>query len=579
MVGGNCCGGVAFLLNDGVASPGTFGSIKVFPGEGDVGNQSRGPIEVADLDGDTRLDVVIGNQSPNISVFLNIPSVGAPGVAFFRTQLIPNEDAPLVNPSSANGLAVADHDGDGIPDLAANSLISGVHAFKGIGAGIFLPAVTYAAGSCPGIPATFQVKAADFDGDGNQDLAASNFACDTISVLVGDGLGSFSAPLNLPSPIDISVVNGPGVVLTEDVNGDSKVDLLILAGQSRTVAVLLNTTVTGPTPSNIDLGPTFATNDVDEDHTVTAIVRSDTGEPVPDITVDFVVTTGPNAPTSDSADTDANGEASFTYTGSGGAGVDTIFANIETLVSNPALKLWVLPNDPPVAICQGVTVEGCAAQPAAASIDGGSFDPDGAGDIASIVQAPPGPYGVDTLVTLTITDLSGASDVCQATVTVVDTAAPAAPVCNAPETIHRRETPISFTATATDACSEVTVEVTGFECVKPRRRGGSSDSSSGSKSDSSGRRGCRVEADGATLSILRPGGNGTIINWTVTATDASGDSSTAACSTQVVKPPKAKSISSKSTSSKSGSKVKSDDSDEKKKKKRRRNRRGRRGRS
>ena len=43
MVGGNCCGAVACLLNNGVGNPGTFGAVQGFPGEPDVGNASRGP--------------------------------------------------------------------------------------------------------------------------------------------------------------------------------------------------------------------------------------------------------------------------------------------------------------------------------------------------------------------------------------------------------------------------------------------------------------------------------------------------------------------------------------------------------
>lgn len=80
-------------------------------------------------------------------------------------------------------------------------------------------------------------------------------------------------------------------------------------------------------------------------------------------------------------------------------------------------------NEPPVAICKTVTVEagpGCVAD---ASIDNGSYDPDG--DLITITQKPPGPYPLgDTLVTLTVTDDSDASDSCTAIVTVVDTTPP-----------------------------------------------------------------------------------------------------------------------------------------------------------
>ncbi|MBI3949874.1 MAG: HYR domain-containing protein, partial [Acidobacteria bacterium] len=80
-------------------------------------------------------------------------------------------------------------------------------------------------------------------------------------------------------------------------------------------------------------------------------------------------------------------------------------------------------NTSPVAICQGVTVSAGQNCTAVASIDDGSFDPDG--DPITLSQSPPGPYPLGTTtVTLTVTDDQGASDTCTATVTVVDDAPP-----------------------------------------------------------------------------------------------------------------------------------------------------------
>ena len=95
----------------------------------------------------------------------------------------------------------------------------------------------------------------------------------------------------------------------------------------------------------ITLAPTYAINPVGTDHTVTATVVDDTGAPVPGVEVFFDIIAGPNAGGSGSAITDAAGMASFTYTGSGGPGIDTIVASFfdsrQILVtSNEALKEW-----------------------------------------------------------------------------------------------------------------------------------------------------------------------------------------------------------------------------------------------
>jgi hypothetical protein len=80
-------------------------------------------------------------------------------------------------------------------------------------------------------------------------------------------------------------------------------------------------------------------------------------------------------------------------------------------------------NDPPVAVCQDVFLEADENCVADASVDGGSFDPDG--DPITVVEAPSGPYPLgETTVRLIVTDDFGLSDSCVAVVTVVDTTQP-----------------------------------------------------------------------------------------------------------------------------------------------------------
>lgn len=76
-------------------------------------------------------------------------------------------------------------------------------------------------------------------------------------------------------------------------------------------------------------------------HTVTGITVATNGSPIPGVTVQFRVLTGPNAGASGSGNSGANGQTTFTYTGTGGAGQDRIQANVGALLSNVLIKNWV----------------------------------------------------------------------------------------------------------------------------------------------------------------------------------------------------------------------------------------------
>ncbi len=77
-------------------------------------------------------------------------------------------------------------------------------------------------------------------------------------------------------------------------------------------------------------------------------------------------------------------------------------------------------NEAPIAVCQNITLpadNNCEAQATGADFDGGSSDPDG--DPLTFAVTPAGPYTIGTTsVVLTVTDLSGASSTCGATITV-----------------------------------------------------------------------------------------------------------------------------------------------------------------
>jgi hypothetical protein len=181
----------------------------------------------------------------------------------------------------------------------------------------------------------------------------------------------------------------------------------------------------------------------------------------------------------------------------------------------------------PTALCMDVTVP---TEPgvceASASVDDGSFDPDG-GPV-DLRQSPPSPYPLgETEVTLRATDDTGLSDTCMATVTVVDVEAPT-PLCNAPAEIVPPDAPISFAAGAEDNCDVADVVITGFDCFKFTKKGKRVDK----------RESCVVSVSDDTITIHDSGGVGDHITWTVVATDASGNQAATACEVVVANPGK-----------------------------------------
>src|SRR5262249_18526334 len=73
------------------------------------------------------------------------------------------------------------------------------------------------------------LAAGDFDSDGNLDLATANFYSASVSVLKGNGDGTFQGPSN------IAIWPTPSSVALGDFNGDGLLDLGVASGVSASV--------------------------------------------------------------------------------------------------------------------------------------------------------------------------------------------------------------------------------------------------------------------------------------------------------------------------------------------------------
>lgn len=138
-------------------------------------------------------------------------------------------------------LTAADFDNDKILDLAflhrSPSLPGSFSIVRGNGDGTFGPVRT---DGFTGIDPR-AIVAADFNLDGNLDLAIANFQSNTVSIVHGTGDISQLGPIQ-----DFAPFNGPVSLAVGDFNNDCRPDLAVLNGGNGTLSVLLNTTPKAP---------------------------------------------------------------------------------------------------------------------------------------------------------------------------------------------------------------------------------------------------------------------------------------------------------------------------------------------
>ncbi len=145
-----------------------------------------------------------------------------------------------VNFGAGNGpgsAVVGDFNGDGKADLAvANADGGNVSVLLGNGDGTFQAAVNYGAEvepPCLCVVGGFNVAVGDFNGDGKADLVVANSLRNNVGVLLGNGDGTFQAAVNYGAGIT------PESVAVGDFNGDGRADLVVANSMGGNVSVLL----------------------------------------------------------------------------------------------------------------------------------------------------------------------------------------------------------------------------------------------------------------------------------------------------------------------------------------------------
>ncbi len=205
-----------------------------------TGSYSPYGIAAADVDGDGKLDIIATDfiDQNVVSVYRNTCTPGDISSNSFATR------ADFTTGPNPQGVAVADIDGDGRPDLlVANtgdgtvSILRNVMDTSGsLTTNSFAPKVDFATdGGCA------NVTVGDLDGDGIPDVVTANSS------------GSVTVLRNLSSPgdfafdtkVNLATADGAIHVKLVDLDGDGKLDVVVECYLPQTMSVFRNTSAAG----------------------------------------------------------------------------------------------------------------------------------------------------------------------------------------------------------------------------------------------------------------------------------------------------------------------------------------------
>jgi len=174
---------------------------------------SDSSIDAGDLNGDGRIDIVIGcGTTFRAKVLLNqgngtFPASNSPLIVLYATG------------NRVRDVRLGELNNDGSLDMVTANGNTGtgegnMSVFEGTGDGTFKPRTDYATGMNP---LAHSVVIADFNGDGKKDIAVANFVLSTVSVFINETVMNPIAP-TLTSISPSSVVDG-GTPFTLTVTG------------------------------------------------------------------------------------------------------------------------------------------------------------------------------------------------------------------------------------------------------------------------------------------------------------------------------------------------------------------------
>ncbi len=211
----------------------TSNTVTVLLGDGDntfterkVTNVGSGPegVAVGNLNGDSNLDAAVADFTAN-----SVQVLFGNGDGTFTTG------PTLATGTGPTSVAIGDFNNDGILDIATANSANTVSVMLGTGDGNFGTHVDYAIGNTGTCSGGIGLAAANLTNNGDLDLVATNCNANTVSVLLGNGNGTFQTHQDYP------VGTTPVAVAIADFNNNGILDLAVANSVGNTISVLLGT--------------------------------------------------------------------------------------------------------------------------------------------------------------------------------------------------------------------------------------------------------------------------------------------------------------------------------------------------